>query len=47
MRRELVHDLGTAARDAQDQARLAQAIGWVRDTGWTHKPSDDFQGCTE
>ena len=45
MRRDLVHDLGQAVRDAQAQAAQTQAN--VRDPAWTHRPSDDFPGCTE
>lgn len=22
-------------------------VAWVRDVGWTHPPSTDFEGCTE
>lgn len=47
MRRELLHDLAQeihATRTARDAVRTTD---WVRDPNWKHKPSDDFDGCTE
>jgi hypothetical protein len=47
MQRDLVHDLGQAVRDAQAKLATNQALDWVRAPDWQHKPSDDFEGCTE
>lgn len=45
MRREYLADLVAAHRAAQ--AVGLPVLGWVRDPRWEHRPSDDFEGCTE
>jgi len=47
MRRDLVHDLGEAAREAQAKLAANHALDWVRAPEWQHKPSDEFEGCFE
>jgi hypothetical protein len=48
LRREYLHDLAEQARNPQNPpVPPSKAAGWVRDPGWVHKPSDDFQGCVE
>lgn len=47
MRRELLHDLAEAIREARRHDAANHTRHWVKDPGWTHKPSDDFGGCVE
>lgn len=48
MKSQYLRDLVAAYRERMAAEQPASPVlGWVRDTGWTHKPSDDFEGCTE
>lgn len=47
MRRDLLRDVADAAHKAQAELAANQTLAWVRAAEWRHKPSDDFDGCTE
>lgn len=47
MQRDLLHDVADAAHQAQAKLAANHALDWARAPDWKHKPSDDFQGCTE